>query len=103
MPWYDDFDALAAARFPDLEVLREEPMARHTTFRVGGPARRMVRPASEAACAALLDAAETAGWPLLMLGNGSNLLAADEGLDALVVHTGRLDRLERTGERTVWR
>ena len=101
MPWYDDFDALAAARFPDLEVLREEPMARHTTFRVGGPARRMVRPASEAACAALLDAAETAGWPLLMLGNGSNLLAADEGLDALVVHTGRLDRLERTGERTL--
>ena len=45
MPWYDDFDALAAARFPDLEVLREEPLARHTTFRVGGPARRMVRPA----------------------------------------------------------
>lgn len=101
MPWYDDFDALAAARFPDLEVLREEPLARHTTFRVGGPARRMVRPASEAACAALLDAAGAAGWPLLMLGNGSNLLAADEGLDALVVHTGRLDGLERTGERTV--
>lgn len=63
MPWYDDFDALAAARFPDLEVLREEPLARHTTFRVGGPARRMVRPASAAACAALLDAAWTAGWP----------------------------------------
>lgn len=101
MPWYDDFDALAAVRFPDLEVLREEPLARHTTFRVGGPARRMVRPASEAACAALLDAAGAAGWPLLMLGNGSNLLAADEGLDALVVHTGRLDGLERTGERTV--
>ena len=101
MPWYDDFDALAAARFPDLEVLREEPLARHTTFRVGGPARRMVRPASAAACAALLDAAWTAGWPLLMLGNGSNLLAADEGLDALVVHPGRLDGLERTGERTV--
>ena len=53
MPWYDDFDALAAARFPDLEVLREEPLARHTTFRVGGPARRMVRPASAAACAVI--------------------------------------------------
>ena len=39
MPWYDDFDALAAARFPDLEVLREEPLARHTTFRAGPPAR----------------------------------------------------------------
>ena len=39
MPWYDTFDALAAARLPRLEILREEPMSRHTTFRIGGPAR----------------------------------------------------------------
>lgn len=101
MPWYDDFDALAAARFPDMEILREESMARHTTFRVGGPVRRLARPASEADCAALLSAAEAAGWTALMLGNGSNLLVSDSGLDALAVHTGRLDGVERTGERTV--
>lgn len=101
MPWYDRFDALAADRFPDLEILREEPMARHTTFRVGGPVRRFVRPGSPDQCAALLAAAEEEGWSLLVLGNGSNLLAADGELDLLAVHTGRMDRVERTGERTV--
>lgn len=101
MPWYDRFDALTAARFPDLEVLREEPMAQHTTFRVGGPVRRFVRPGSPDQCAALLTLAEEEGWPLLVLGNGSNLLAADGELDLLAVHTGRMDRVERTGERTV--
>lgn len=101
MPWFDRFDTLAPARFPEMEVLREEPMDRHTTFRIGGPARRFVRPASASRCGLLLDLAEEEGWPVLVIGNGSNLLAADEGLDVLVVHTGRLDALERTGERTI--
>ena len=101
MPWYDDFDALAAARFPDLEVLREEPMDRHTTFRIGGPARRFVRPSGVSECGALLSLAEAEGWPVLVIGNGSNLLVSDEGLDALVIHTGRLEGVERTGERTI--
>ena len=101
MPWFDRFDELAAERFPDLEVLREEPMDRHTTFRVGGPARRFARPGTATCCAALLSLAEDEGWPALVLGNGSNLLAADEGIDALIVHTSRLDALERTGETAI--
>ena len=100
MPWLDRFDTLAA-RYPDLEVLREEPMKKHTTFRVGGPARRFIRPGSIEQCAALLTLAKEEHWPLLMLGNGSNLLSADEGIDMLVIHTGRLDGLERTGERSI--
>ena len=44
MPWYDRFDAVVADRLPEMEVLRQEPMAGHTTFRVGGPACRMARP-----------------------------------------------------------
>ena len=101
MPWFDSFDAAAAGRFPGMEVLCGEPMALHTTFRIGGPARRMARPRSTEEAAALLALAEAEGWPVLMLGNGSNLLAADNGLDALVIHSGRLDALERTGERTI--
>jgi len=101
MPWIERFDALVAARFPDMEVFREEPMDRHTTFRIGGPARRFIRPGSSSDSAALLTLAEEEGWPVLVAGNGSNLLIADEGLDALVVQTGRLDTLERTGERTI--
>ena len=50
MPWFDRFDALFAPSFPDCQVLREEPMDRHTTFRIGGPARRFVRPAGAAQC-----------------------------------------------------
>lgn len=101
MPWFDRFDALVPNRFPDMEILREEPMARHTTFRIGGPARRFVRPGNTEECAGLLALAGEEEWPLLVLGNGSNLLAADSGLDMLVVHTGRLDSLERTGKRSI--
>lgn len=76
-------------------------MDRHTTFRVGGPARRFVRPAGASQCGALLSLAEEEGWPFLVVGNGSNLLVSDDGLDALVIHTGCLDEVERTGERTI--
>lgn len=101
MPWFARFDDLISRRFPDCEVLCEEPMDRHTTFRVGGPARRFVRPAGAAQCGALLSLAEEEGWPFLVVGNGSNLLVSDDGLDALVVHTGLLDGVERAGERTI--
>ena len=57
MTWYDDFDAAVRERFPDMEVLSGEPMARHTTFRIGGPARRLARPRSPEELAALLTAA----------------------------------------------
>ena len=91
MPWFDTFDAIVPQRFPGMEIGKEEPMDRHTTFRVGGPARRFVRPGSEEACGALLELAEVQAWPVLVVGNGSNLLVSDEGLDSL----------ERTGERTI--
>ena len=97
MTWYDDFDAAVRERFPDMEVLSGEPMARHTTFRIGGPARRLARPRSPGELAALLTAAEERGWPVLVVGNGSNLLAPDDGLDRLVVHTGRLEDIAPDG------
>ena len=65
----------------------DEPMSRHTFFRIGGPARRMAFPETEAQLAALLEAAEGFGVKPLVIGNGSNLLVADEGLDRLVVDT----------------
>ena len=44
MPWFDQFDREAACLFPDLPVLKNVPMAEYTTFRVGGPARRLASP-----------------------------------------------------------
>lgn len=97
MPWFDRFDAIMTKSFPDMEVLPEEPMSRHTTFRIGGPARRLARPSSTKQLAKLLDLSEVEGWPVLVIGNGSNLLISDDGLDDLVIHTGRLDVIEQTG------
>ena len=101
MPWYESYDNVTAAELPALETLRDEPMAAHTTFRIGGPARRMAFPASPEELAALLALAEREGWPWMAAGNGSNLLAADEGVDLLVIATGRMDRLERLAGNTI--
>lgn len=94
MTWYERFDQLAAERLPGLEVLRDRPMAEHTSFHIGGPARRWAVPRSGEELTALLSLAEEEHWPALVLGNGTNLLVADEGLDRLVVHTGGLTGLE---------
>ena len=74
------FEQLAAAlrqSCPALELREREPMARHTTFRIGGPVRLMALPRSEGEVLACLREAERAQVRLVVLGNGSNLLAAD--------------------------
>ena len=96
MPWYEIFDREAAELLPGLEVRREEPMSRHTTFRVGGPARRMAFPGTEAELTGLLALAEA--FPHTVLGNGSNVLAADGGVDLLVINTSRLEGIEPLGD-----
>ena len=70
---------------PGLELRRREPMSRHTTFRVGGPAELMALPEDEGQlCAAARLAAEEGVLPL-PVGNGSNLLVDDAGLDGFVL------------------
>ena len=70
------------------QVLLDEPMSRHTTFRVGGPADAMFLPESAEQLLAALDAAKAAEVPALVIGNGSNLLVRDGGLRGLVVALG---------------
>lgn len=83
-------DALAAALRAGLStgavVRRDEPLAKRTTLRVGGPADVYVEPASEADLAFTLRAARAAGEPVFLLGRGSNLLVRDGGLRAVVVN-----------------
>ncbi len=102
MSWFETFDITAAAALPALKILRQEPMAEHTTFRVGGPARRMAYPASAEELAALLELAEREKWPTLLLGNGSNLLVSDQGVDALVIHTGALNGVKLLPDGRIW-
>jgi UDP-N-acetylmuramate dehydrogenase len=82
--------------------LREaEPLARYSTYRIGGPAT-VVLPAGPEDVATAIRMAHEAGVPWFALGLGSNILLPDEGLDALVVRLGKgLDGLERDGDRWI--
>jgi UDP-N-acetylmuramate dehydrogenase len=72
----------------DADVLFEEPLARHTTLRIGGPAEIFVVAKTAAGLAATLRAAASEGKPLAILGKGSNILVADEGVRGYVVLLG---------------
>lgn len=66
-------------------LLLEEPMAKHTSFRIGGPADVLAQPADEAELAALLKRAGEHAVPVTLVGNGSNLLVRDKGIRGLVI------------------
>ncbi len=79
----------------------EEPLARHTSWRVGGPARRFYEPADIDDLARFLSALPP-GEPVLWLGLGSNLLVRDGGIDGTVVLTsGLLKRMGLGGAGTL--
>ena len=94
MSWETELDQWTAEYLPDLKITNDEPMSRHTSFRVGGPAKRMAFPASGEQLVLLLDRARECGARPLVIGNGTNLLAPDEGLDRLVINTAGMCRLE---------
>lgn len=62
-----------------------EPMAKHTTFKIGGPARLMLFPENEEQIAEIVKCAAENNIRLIAVGNGSNLLVADKGIDAAVI------------------
>ncbi|WP_405381768.1 UDP-N-acetylmuramate dehydrogenase [Phascolarctobacterium sp.] len=69
-------------------LLADEPMSKHTSFHIGGPADLLAAPSSEGELAALLAKAAEAGVPVTVVGNGSNLLVRDKGIRGLVIKLG---------------
>jgi len=78
-------EALAARLSPGAVVRRDEPLAPHTTLRVGGPADAYVEPASEADLAAVVRCCAERGVEFFLLGRGSNLIVRDGGFRGVVV------------------
>ena len=93
--WNALYDRLQAEA-PSLELRREEPMSRHTSFRVGGPVPVMALPKNEAEVQQVLSvAALEFGVRPFFMGKGTNLLVSDEGADLLVMKAcDGLNRLE---------
>lgn len=81
-----------------LPFVLNEPMSRHTTFKVGGPAKLFVKCDTAKQAIAALVFANMYNIPVLMLGNGSNILVADSGFDGIVVKLAGND-LTREGEK----
>ena len=92
-----------AAALPGLELRDNEPMYRHTTFRVGGPVALMALPRSVEELSTVVSLAKEAGIEPFFLGRGSNLLVADRGAEAFLIKlAGGLDRLELLGENSLY-
>ena len=92
---------LIAEALPQMILMSEEPMSRHTTFRIGGPAELFAVPGSEE-LPILLKLAEREQIPVTVIGNGSNLLVGDGGIRGLVIEVGSgMDEIRVTGDRLV--
>jgi len=95
---------LAAAVHGRVEA--DAPLARCTTYRIGGPAALLLHPAGPDDVAAALSFACERGMRWMALGLGSNMLVADAGFDGLVIRLGKgLDGIERgvAGDQMRWR
>lgn len=83
------FDKRIQELLPEGMIRRQVKLEGYTTLRVGGPADYFVEPENEETLRALLEAARETDTPVLLLGNGSNLLIRDGGFRGLVIHLGR--------------
>ena len=85
---------------PEGSIHEQEPLARHTTFQVGGPADWLIDVESVDQLTSVLAAAREANVPVALLGGGSNVVASDEGVRGVVVRL-RLTAVSAPDDATV--
>lgn len=82
------------------KVSRDEPMRLYTSFRIGGPADVLIEPADVTGLRTALKWAWDLALPVFILGNGTNLLVADEGIRGAVIRIGQsLSSVEFEGDK----
>ena len=81
-----------------MQILENEPMNKHTSFKVGGPARFFAKAESIEDLKAAMTLAREKGLPYFILGNGTNLLVSDKGFDGIVITlAGEFSAIEDSG------
>lgn len=78
----------------DADVSHNEPLSRHTSYCIGGPADLFVMPRTEDAACASVALARREGIPVFVLGAGTNLLVSDKGIRGMVISTKKLNVVE---------
>jgi UDP-N-acetylmuramate dehydrogenase len=97
-----DFQQKMTALLPKIELRFDEPMAKHTSFRIGGPVEVMGFPRSAEELSKILKLSALLDTKPVILGAGTNVLAPDEGMRGLVICLKDcLDGMERIGENTI--
>ena len=86
-----------------MQELHDAPLAPLTTFRLGGPAARLVTASTDAEVVAAVREADAAGTPLLVIGGGSNLVIGDEGFDGTALRIATSGLRARTAAGWSWR
>ena len=84
-----------------IEYKTGEPLSRHTTFKVGGPADYFVLPQSKEELSLLWRFVKENDLPCLVLGMGANLLVSDEGFRGIVLCLRNFDQITLTAENTI--
>lgn len=79
-------------------VYPDELMSKHTTFEIGGKADYFVLPKDKEALGRLLIWCKKTNVPYLLLGEGSNILISDEGVEGLVISTKNINKIEISGD-----
>lgn len=88
------------ANVPEEDILTEEPMSRHTTFRIGGEAACFIRISSEEQLQKLIPYFENVGIEYFVLGKGSNLLVGDKGYPGVILQiSDACQQIEAEGNR----
>lgn len=97
-----DFQQKMAALLPDLDLRFEEPMAKHTSFRIGGPVEVMAFPKNAEELSQILKTSALLDTYPVILGAGTNVLAPDDGLRGLVICLKDcLDGMEQIDDTTI--
>ncbi len=93
---------IGAARKNGCEYIENADMRKFTTFKIGGPAKLLVLPNSVDALSEILKACKEEGVKPIVLGNGSNVLVRDEGIDGIVIVLGdAFSKIEYAGNDLV--
>ncbi len=92
---------LNAIRSEKIEYVENEPMNRHTTFKIGGNADVFVKVADTHQLKVALKAAAEFNVPYFILGRGSNLLVSDKGIEGAVISLGEVDEIRIEGETVI--
>ncbi len=97
----DKIQFLNALKSEKIEYVENEPMNRHTTFKIGGNADIFVNVTDTKQLKAALKAALESNVPSFILGRGSNLLVSDKGIEGAVISLNALDEISIKGDNVI--